>query len=103
MYFEKKVPLKRTNGVSEGEGSYGWCCRTLHVSNNGSKAVISEIMDCERPLLGKCLKSTVSEDPSTSNMLNGPKHYWSVFDSSFIIFIDQLEGNLARKISVSDM
>ena len=24
--------------------------------------------------LGKCLKSPVSEDPSTSNMVNGPKH-----------------------------
>ena len=24
--------------------------------------------------LGKCLKSPVSEDPLTSNMVNGPKH-----------------------------
>ena len=27
-----------------------------------------------KPLLDKCLKSRVVEDPAKSNMVNGPKH-----------------------------
>ena len=38
--------------------------------------------------LDKCLKSRVSEDSSTSNMVNGPKHCWNQNDSTFTIFID---------------
>ena len=37
--------------------------------------------------LDKCLKSPVWEDPSTSNMENGPNHCWNLNDSTFIIFI----------------
>ena len=33
----------------------------------------------------KWLKSPVSEDPSTGNMLNGPKHCWNLNNSTFII------------------
>ena len=43
--------------------------------------------------LDKCLKSTVSEDPSTSNMVNGPKHSCNRDDSTFAIFLDYCEGN----------
>ena len=36
----------------------------------------------------KCLRSPVSEDPSTSNMVNVPNHCASLPHSIFIIFID---------------
>ena len=38
--------------------------------------------------LDKCLKSPVSEDTSTSNMTDVPKHYWNLHHTIFIIFID---------------
>ena len=47
--------------------------------------------------LDKCLKSPVSEDPSTSNMVNVPKHYWSLHHSTFIIFLRHWPGNFVRK------
>ena len=47
--------------------------------------------------LDKCLKSTVSEDHSTSNMISGAKHCWNLQDSIFITFIDHCEGNWVGK------
>ena len=47
--------------------------------------------------LDKCLKSLVSEDPSTSNMGDTPKHCWNVHHSIFIWFIDTLEVHWVRK------
>ena len=43
--------------------------------------------------LEKSLKSPVSEDPSTGNMVNVPKHCSNLNDSTFSIFIDHFEGN----------
>ena len=43
--------------------------------------------------LDKCLKSPVSGDHSTSNMLNGPKHCWNLNNSTLNIFINDIEGN----------
>ena len=43
--------------------------------------------------LDKCQKSPTSENPSTSDMVNGPKHAWNLNDSTFTIFIDPYEGN----------
>ena len=43
--------------------------------------------------LDKCVKCRVSEDPSTSNMGNGPKHCQKLNDSTFTIFIDPCERN----------
>ena len=43
--------------------------------------------------LDKCQKSPVSEDPSTSNMVNGTKHRWNLNHSTFTIFIDPCEEN----------
>ena len=37
--------------------------------------------------LDNCLKSPVSEDPSTINMGNGSKHCWKLDGSTFPIFI----------------
>ena len=47
--------------------------------------------------LDKCLKSLVSEDPSTSNMGNGTKHCLNLKPSAFIIFTDPSEGNSGPK------
>ena len=41
----------------------------------------------------KCQKSRISEDLSTVNMVNGPKHWFKINDSTFTIFIDDLESN----------
>ena len=43
-------------------------------------------------------KKSLSDDPSTSNMVNGPKHCWNLNDSTFTIFIDRCEENQALKI-----
>ena len=43
------------------------------------------------------LKSHVSEDPSTSNMVNPPKLCWNLNDSTFTIYIDHCEGNAVGK------
>ena len=47
--------------------------------------------------LDKCLKSPLSEDPSTSKMGNGPKHCWNVKESTLTTFIDTYEGNYGWK------
>ena len=39
----------------------------------------------------------VSEDPSTSNMVNGPKHYFNQDDGTFTIFVDHCEHNSVDK------
>ena len=50
-----------------------------------------------RKWLGKCLKSPISEDPSTSNMISRLKHCWNLHDSTFIKFIDHCEGNWVER------
>ena len=47
--------------------------------------------------LEKCLKGPGSEDPSTSDMVNGPKHSWNLMASTFTIFIGHCEGNWVGK------
>ena len=41
-----------------------------------------------KTLLEICLKSRLSEDPWTSNLVNGPKLCWNLNNSTFTIFID---------------
>ena len=41
----------------------------------------------------KCIEGPVSQDPSTSIMVNDPKHCSNPNDSAFIIFIDHSEVN----------
>ena len=48
-------------------------------------------------LLDKCLKSPVSEDPSTCNMADVPKHCWNLHHSILIIFIHLWQINWVRK------
>ena len=47
----------------------------------------------QKTWLDKCLKSPLSDDASTSNMVNGPKHCLKLNDSALIIFFDPSEGN----------
>ena len=47
----------------------------------------------QKTCLVKCIKRPVSEDPSTSNMVNAPKHCWNPNGSIFSIFIDPCEEN----------
>ena len=52
---------------------------------------------CLFEITKKCIKSPVSEDPSTSNMVNVPKHCWNLRHSTFIIFIDCYQGKWVGK------
>ena len=45
----------------------------------------------------KCLKSPISEEPSTSNIVNWPKHCWNLNSSTFTIFIDHCGCNSVGK------
>ena len=53
--------------------------------------------------LVKCLKSPVWDDPSTGNMVNGPKHWFNLNSISFTIFTDTFEGNSVLKVTLNDM
>ena len=47
-----------------------------------------------------CVKSSVLEDPLTSNIVNGPKRCWNLNNSTFTIFIiDQDETKFSCKKS----
>ena len=43
--------------------------------------------------LDKCLKSPISEDPSTSEKVKGPKPCENLYGSTFTIFIDPCKRN----------
>ena len=47
--------------------------------------------------LDECLKSHVSEDSTTSNMEDGPKHWSNVQEVTFTIFIKHCEHNSVGK------
>ena len=47
--------------------------------------------------LDECLKSLVSEEPLTSNMVNGCKHWWNLHGSTLPISIDHCEENSVKK------
>ena len=50
-----------------------------------------------KTVLDNFLKSLVSKDRSTSNMVNGPKHCWNLNESTFTMLIDPCEGNSGWK------
>ena len=50
-----------------------------------------------KTLLDKCLKSRVSEDPSTYYMENGIKKCRYLNDTDFTIFINNSESNRVQK------
>ena len=41
----------------------------------------------------KCLKSPITEESSTSNIVKGPKHCSKLIDSTFTTLIDPCAGN----------
>ena len=47
--------------------------------------------------LAKCLKSSISEHPSTINMFKGPKHCLKLPYNTFIIYFNHAEQNLFGK------
>ena len=51
----------------------------------------------QKTWLDKCLKSPVSEDTSTSDMVNGPKRCFSPRASTFTIFINHCYRNSVGK------
>ena len=51
----------------------------------------------ENRSLDKCLKSRVSERPSTDNITNGFKHCCNMKGSTFTIFINHCERNCIGK------
>ena len=53
--------------------------------------------------LEKCLKTLVTDDTSTSNMVNGPKHCCILDDSILTIFIDHCGIIELQKVSFSTM
>ena len=53
--------------------------------------------------LDKCLKWPVWDDSSTGDMVNGPKHWFNLYASTFTILIDHCEGNWVGKVTLSDM
>ena len=53
--------------------------------------------------LDKYLKSPLSDDLSTSSMVNVPSYFWKLHHSTFIIFNDHCQVNWVGNISVIDM
>ena len=45
----------------------------------------------------KCLKSHISENPSTTNMVKFLKHCWNLHHSTFTLFIDNFQANWIGK------
>ena len=72
-----------------------WTFEHFEKKNDPHSLCISEITDCKKTLLHKCIKGPVWEDPSPSNMVKGPRHCSNLNDST--IFIDQSEGNWVGK------
>ena len=53
--------------------------------------------------LDQCLKCTVSEDPTKSNMVNSPKHCSNLKDTSLPYLLITGKSILLQKVSVSDV
>ena len=47
--------------------------------------------------LDQCLKSPVSEEPSTDNMVNGSNHSCNLNESTFTVHFDHCEDNSFEK------
>ena len=65
--------------------------------NDPHTLCILEITDCKRGAWTSLLKNPVSEDPSTSDMVNCPKHYGNLKASTITIFINHSEENCVGK------
>ena len=63
--------------------NYRWPSELMYFANDKFR----------RTWLDKCLNSPVSENPSTSDMVNRPKHCYNLKTSPFTIFLDHCEHN----------
>ena len=61
--------------------------------DNANRSCVSEITDSENVVR----KSPVSDTRSTSNMVNGTKHYRNLHHRTMIIFIDHCQSNWVVK------
>ena len=50
--------------------------------------------------LHNCLKTTVWEDLSTGDMVNGPEHWFNLDESIFINLCDHFEGTWVQEVTV---
>ena len=53
--------------------------------------------------LDKCLKTPVSEDPSTGDMVNGPNHWFNINQGGFIILSNLSESNWVANVTPRHM
>ena len=53
--------------------------------------------------LDQSLKSPVSDDPTKSNMVNGPKHCSNLKDTSLLYLLITGKSIVLQKVSVSDI
>ena len=53
--------------------------------------------------LDKCLKDPVWENTLTGDMVSGPKHWFNINQSTFIILSDHCEGNGVAKVTLRDV
>ena len=72
------------------------------------KIWLSELMDFRnyrqrKTCLDKILKGLIWEDPSTCDMVNGPKLWFSLNESAFIISSDHCEGNGVVRVTLRDV
>ena len=65
-------------------------------------AYVSRIYRPRKKCLDKCLKGPVWENPLTGNMVSGPKHWFNINQSAFIILSDHCEGNGVAKVTLRD-
>ena len=56
-----------------------------------------------KTFLYKYIKSLVSENPSTSNMVKVAKHCWNLIQITFIIFLITAKSVDLEKVSLIDM
>ena len=73
-----------------------WNFKYFEKKDDLHRFCISEITGSEN-VLRFCVKSAVSEDSSTSNMVNLPKHCWNLRHSTFVKYIDHCQVNWVGK------
>ena len=56
-----------------------------------------------KDMVRKMSKAPIWEDLSTSDMVNGPKHWFNINESTFIILTDHCAGNGVAKVTLRDM
>ena len=57
----------------------------------------------QKTWLDQCLKSPVSEDPTKSHLVNAPKHFSNLKDTSLPYLLITGKSIVLQKLSVSDI